>query len=165
MYRTLAVTALAILFSVAARAEPFVFVSLPDTQRYSENLKPPHPLAVDPMGTYRYFVDQTRWIAEHAAERNIRCVIHLGDVVQTASDVAQWERAKVAMDVIHRTEIPYGVCIGNHDMDREPESKFENFLLYFGPDRFAEKPGSAALLRPARALISSSTMERTAFCS
>ncbi len=123
-----------------ALAEPFVFVSLPDTQRYAEDLRPPHPLAVDPQGTYQYFVDQTRWIANHAKEQNIRCVIHLGDVVQTATDVAQWERAKAAMDVIHNAGIPYGVCIGNHDIGKNKISMFKPFLAYFGPERFAGKP-------------------------
>lgn len=128
------------LASRPAWADPFVFVSLPDTQRYAEDLRPPDPLAVDPMGTYRYFVDQTRWIADHAKEARIRCVIHLGDVVQTATDVAQWERAKSAMDVIHDAGIPYGICIGNHDIGRERARAFETFLAYFGPDRFAGKP-------------------------
>lgn len=118
-------------------AEPFVFVSLPDTQRYAEDLRPPNPVAIDPMGTYRYFVDQTKWIAEHADERHIQCVIHLGDVVQTSSDVAQWERAKSAMDIIDRAGIPYGMCIGNHDLGRDRQHTFDTFFAYFGPERFA----------------------------
>lgn len=120
--------------------EPFVFVALPDTQRYAEDLRPPDPLAVDPMGTYRYFVDQTRWIAEHSEEQGIRCVIHLGDVVQTASDVAQWERAKSAMDFIDRADIPYGMCIGNHDLGRDRQHVFDTFMAYFGPERYADRP-------------------------
>lgn len=124
----------------AVLAEPFVFVSLPDTQRYAEDLRPPDPLALDPQGTYRYFVDQTRWIRAHADERRIRCVIHLGDVVQTSTDVAQWERSKAAMDVLHEAGIPYGVCIGNHDLGKDRERVFDTFLAYFGPARFAGRP-------------------------
>lgn len=124
----------------AARAEPFVFVSLPDTQRYAEDLRPPHPMALDPQGTYRYFVDQTRWIVDHADEQRIRCVIHLGDVVQTASEPAQWERAKTAMNVIDDAGIPYGVCLGNHDLSRDRKHPYDTFLAYFGPKTFAEKP-------------------------
>jgi hypothetical protein len=124
----------------AAEAAPFVFVSMPDTQRYAEDLKPPHPVAVDPQGTYRYFVDQTKWIAEHAQQKDIRCVIHLGDMVQTSSDIAQWERAKTAMDVIDKAGLPYGVCIGNHDLGKDRKAIFDTFFAYFGPERFTGRP-------------------------
>ncbi len=132
---------LGLLASTApAAAEPFCFVSLPDTQRYAEDLRPPNPLAVDPEGTYRYFVDQTQWIAEQAQARGIRCVIHLGDVVQTASDSAQWERARTAMDVIDRAGIAYGVCIGNHDLGKDRANVYASFLAYFGPERYRDRP-------------------------
>lgn len=120
--------------------KPFVFVSLPDTQRYSEDLRAPDPLAIDPAGTYRYFVDQTRWIAKHAVEKDMRCVIHLGDVVQSASDARQWERAKAAMDEIDKVNLPYGVCIGNHDLGKDRAHVFDTFLAYFGPERFQGRP-------------------------
>lgn len=140
MYRVSLYAVLFAAWPLSALAEPFVFVSLPDTQRYAEDLRPPHPLAVDPQGTYRYFVEQTQWIADHADELRIRAVIHLGDVVQTSSDVAQWERAKSAMDVIDRAEIPYGMCIGNHDLSKNRQQVFDTFLAYFGPDRYADRP-------------------------
>lgn len=134
------VVALTLAWPALAQADPFVFIALPDTQRYAEDLRPPDPLAIDPQGTYRYFVDQTRWIADQAEARQIRCVIHLGDVVQTSTDVAQWERSRAAMDVIHNAGIPYGVCIGNHDLGKDRQRVFETFLSYFGPERFAGKP-------------------------
>ncbi|MGE0533370.1 MAG: metallophosphoesterase [Pirellulales bacterium] len=129
-----------LLSASAARGKPFVFVSLPDTQRYAEDLRAPDPLALDPAGTYRYFVDQTRWIADHAEDRDIRCVIHLGDVVQTSTDIPQWERAKAAMDVIHDAGIPYGMCIGNHDLGKDREHVYDTFLAYYGPQRYEGKP-------------------------
>lgn len=120
--------------------EPFRFVALPDTQRYAENLLPPDPLALDPKGTYRFFTDQTRWLADNAEKLGIRYVVHLGDVVQTATDLAQWERARAAMDILDDAEIPYGLVIGNHDLLRDKGRTYDAFLSYFGPQRFKDKP-------------------------
>ncbi len=49
-------------------------------------------------GTHRYILDQTRCIVGHTDEQGMRCVIHLGDLLQTSSDIAQCERAKSAIE-------------------------------------------------------------------
>lgn len=140
MIRIFLALAMMLTTSGWARAEGFRFVALPDTQRYSEDLKPPNPIALDPMGTYRYFVDQTRWIVENAEKQDLRYVIHLGDIVQDAQDSAQWERALSAMNVLHKSGIPYGTVVGNHDLLRDKEHVYDAYLAYFGPRRFEGKP-------------------------
>ena len=72
MHRALLEPALALLVALLFTGcgnEPATIVMLPDTQLYSEN----NP---------EIFHDQTRWVAEHIAEENIRFVTHVGDVVQ-----------------------------------------------------------------------------------
>lgn len=124
----------------ATEAGIFRFVSLPDTQRYAEDLKPPHKIALDPAGTFRYFMDQTKWIVDNREASDFRYVIHLGDIVQTAQDDAQWKRSRTAMDLLHESGIPYGAVLGNHDILREPGHVYDAFLHYYGPERFADKP-------------------------
>lgn len=105
------------LLATAALADPFTIVALPDTQHYSE-LWP------------QIFVSQTRWIADHAADRNIVFVTHLGDIVDDANKCGQWRAATHAMWLLDG-KLPYSVCIGNHDVD-------ERRLCdrHFGPTRY-----------------------------
>jgi hypothetical protein len=76
------------------------FVALPDTQYYS--LRYPS-----------IFRNQTAWIAEHAVDRNIAYVFHLGDIVHTNS-TAEWKQASAAMAELDGL-VPYGLVPGNHD--------------------------------------------------
>ena len=79
-----------------------IVVMLPDTQLYSES----NP---------EIFHDQTRWVADHVEEENIRFVTHVGDIVQNYDQVE--EEWQVADDAMARIEelVPWGVAIGNHD--------------------------------------------------
>lgn len=78
------------------------FVLLPDTQCYSES----HP---------EVFMAQTEWIARQREARNIRFVLHLGDI--TDDNVhPQWENAWRAMDVLRREGMPFHMVPGNHDI-------------------------------------------------
>ena len=95
------------LLASACANKPATIVMLPDTQFYSE--KNPE-----------IFHDQTRWIAEHIDEENIRFVTHVGDVVQNYDQVeAEWVAADAAMDRLNGL-LPWGVAIGNHDYDLGP---------------------------------------------
>jgi len=141
----LVVTGLAACAVSAALAEPFVFVSLPDTQVYSENRFPGDggsPVVTDPRGTAEIFNDQTRWIVDNAAAFGIRYVGHLGDIVQTGTNLDEWDRAKAAMDLLREADIPHGTAMGNHD-DIPPQHGTDyraNYLAYFGPPVFAGHP-------------------------
>lgn len=141
MWKTYAIVLVACLTGNSpALGEVFRFVALPDTQRYSENLLPPEPMALDPKGTYHFFTDQTRWLAENAKRLRIHYVVHLGDVVQDSSETAQWERARAAMGLLDEANIPYGMVIGNHDLLRDKGHLYDAFLTYFGPKHFRNKP-------------------------
>ena len=78
----------------------FTIAVLPDTQNYSEK----HP---------ETYLTQTRWIAEQCKDRNIACVLHLGDVTNRNSS-AEWKNASRAMETLDGV-IPYFIVPGNHD--------------------------------------------------
>jgi hypothetical protein len=124
--------------SVQAR---FTVVALPDTQHYSENeVFPDYP-----NGIAELFFAQTQWVADNQSARNIQFVCHLGDMVDNGPDIAQWQVASLAMNVLDEAGIPYGTCLGNHDNhygygalpDMDPNAT--HYLAHFGPERFAGK--------------------------
>lgn len=131
-----------------SRDRPFVFVSLPDTQVYSENRFPDGrtPVVTDLRGTAAIFMDQTRWIVRNVLRYrrtgrglNIRYVGHLGDIVQRGEILEEWARAKTAMNPLLRADIPHGTVMGNHDdipqnVHGLPYQK--NYLDNFGPQVF-----------------------------
>jgi hypothetical protein len=75
-------------------------VILPDTEVYCQ--KRPELLEA-----------QTKWIADHARQRNIAYVMHLGDIVN--DDVEpQWKVAKQCFQALDG-KVPYALALGNHD--------------------------------------------------
>lgn len=74
---------------------------LPDTQLYSQS----YP---------ELFKDQTRWIAANKERFNIKYVLHLGDIVNVNTDLAQWTNARAAMKLLDGV-VPYAMAPGNHD--------------------------------------------------
>jgi hypothetical protein len=95
-------------FEFAPTPEPLPFVPgswtlvvLPDTQGYSRS-RP------------EIFEAQTRWIAASVRERNIRYVVHLGDLTNN-NEPQQWQAAKVAMSTLDGV-VGYALCTGNHDL-------------------------------------------------
>ncbi len=78
----------------------WTLVLLPDTQKYSR--------------VYPGMFDlQTSWIRHKAVERNIRYVLHLGDITDTNTPI-EWERASRSMGLLHGV-VPYALAYGNHD--------------------------------------------------
>ncbi|UCF67787.1 MAG: hypothetical protein JSV80_00355 [Acidobacteriota bacterium] len=119
-------------------AEDFTIVVLPDTQNYSQSFP-------------EIFRRQTEWCVESKDERNIVFVSHLGDIVQTASRLDQWDNAESAMSQLEDPlttnlpdGMPYGLSVGNHDQSPlgSPRSGGDegattvNFNDYFGVHRF-----------------------------
>lgn len=88
---------------MSARAEPWSFSILPDTQVYARY----HP---------ELFVAQTRWLADNAARLALAFVLHVGDVTDTASP-AEWRVAHEAFAHLDRARVPYLVAPGNHDLE------------------------------------------------
>jgi hypothetical protein len=74
---------------------------LPDTQVYSQN----YP---------ELFKDQTRWIVANQERFNIKYVLHLGDIVNVNTDLAQWANAQAAIRILDG-RVPYALAPGNHD--------------------------------------------------
>lgn len=79
----------------------WTLVILPDTQYYASFYPE----------VYRR---QTEWIAAHREKHHILFVLHEGDITDK-NTAPEWERARVAMDTLHRARIPYALTCGNHD--------------------------------------------------
>jgi hypothetical protein len=113
--------------------EGFSVAALPDTQF----------LVYEGAGAHvEAFEAQTRWIAEQQEEEGLVFATHLGDVVQTWDDTAEWERALGAMELLG--EVPHGIALGNHDCDfpapelqPRPECIFDD---YFPAERYEDEP-------------------------
>lgn len=108
---------------------PFTFVVLPDTQGYAA-------------GFPGHFLTQTQWIHDNEAALNVPFVAHVGDIVETASIPAEWDIADTALSMLEKPGhaqphgIPYGVTVGNHDLD---EGSSVQFNEAFGVDRFQDR--------------------------
>jgi hypothetical protein len=109
-----------------ATAEDFTVVVLPDTQYYSE--------------TYpSIFSAQTQWIMDNRDSLNIEYVAHVGDIVNVASQIYQWNNANAALSLLETPAtgfpdgMPYCPSVGNHDIQSGSTTNYNN---YFGVSRF-----------------------------
>ena len=91
-----------LLGASALRAEDWTVVALPDTQNYSQSFP-------------EIYDAQTQWIVDNLAARNIRFVTHLGDLVNEAATLSQWQNAFASMSILDAAQVPYGTATGNHD--------------------------------------------------
>jgi alkaline phosphatase/fibronectin type 3 domain-containing protein len=111
-------------------APDFSIVVLPDTQNYTAGLNG---------GTPAMFVDQTQWIVDNRASRNIVYAAHVGDVSNNGDiDEFQWVNAQSALSLLDQAAIPYGLAVGNHDLyvpsgDNDPSTLYNQ---YFGVSHF-----------------------------
>ena len=112
--------------SVAAQPD-FTIVVLPDTQFYSESFP----------ATY---TAQTQWIMNNRSALNIQYVAHVGDIVNVASQISQWNNADTSMRILETPiagfpdGLPYCPSVGNHDI--QSGGITTNFNTYFGVSRF-----------------------------
>lgn len=113
--------------------DAFTIAVLPDTQNY----------VIDETNA-SLFTQQTQWISDQVQlagnPQNIQFVTHLGDVVSNGSDLASWQRAETSLDILDDV-VKYSVVPGNHDYNLSGNkiSGAENFVSFFGPERFAGK--------------------------
>ncbi|MCP4509593.1 MAG: metallophosphoesterase, partial [Fuerstiella sp.] len=103
----------------------FSIVLLPDTQNYSEKYA----------DTY---TAQTLWVRQQVKQDNIKFVVHLGDIVQTSTKMAEWENADRAMRLLDGV-VPYSIAPGNHDMVVKTRDT-TLYNQYYSPERFADQP-------------------------
>ena len=102
----------------------FTLVVLPDTQSYS-------------MWYPEIYSMQTQWIINNRDELNIKFVIHVGDIVNNADMLYQWDNADSSMSILDG-QIPYLVVPGNHDYLNNCDSTRDttNYNYYFNYTRF-----------------------------
>lgn len=107
--------------------DAFSVVVLPDTQGYS-------------MQYPESYVAQTKWIVDHQADRNIACVLHLGDITNNNTH-DQWKNAAQAMNVLDG-QVPYFMTLGNHDYSDNGHcfDRSTFFHDYFPFDKFSALP-------------------------
>jgi hypothetical protein len=84
--------------------EPFSIVLLPDTQFYVQS----YP---------EMFQADVEWIAAQKDALKLAFVLHLGDIVETPTEPAEWSRADKSMAILDAAKVPYGISAGNHDID------------------------------------------------
>ena len=71
------------------------------------------------------FMPQVQWLATNAANLQLKFVAQVGDLVNgryktTLSPTVgktEWTMVKEAMDLLATANVPWGVALGNHDMD------------------------------------------------
>ncbi len=103
----------------ATGGDEFTFVAIPDTQNAAQS----YPTTLNA---------QFDWIVAQAGPQDFAFVTNLGDIVNTASDTAQWANADTAYDKLDAGGVWYSVSPGNHDLGGL-------YNTYFGPSRFAGK--------------------------
>ncbi len=130
--------------------QPFTLVVMPDTQNYADIRNREKTPTEKREASHAIFYEQTEWIRDHAREKNIVMVAHVGDVTQTDFP-AEWDVADRAFQTLDDAGIPYTITLGNHDMGygpnpKNPQSKITAvtrdtlFNDYFPPARFADRP-------------------------
>ncbi|MBC7913828.1 MAG: metallophosphoesterase [Pyrinomonadaceae bacterium] len=105
----------------------FTIIILPDTQHYTTN------------NTDTTYKSQVKWIIRNKEAKNIKHVIHLGDITQHNLP-NEWSIADHAHGLLDNANVPYSIIPGNHDSPGATDfRKTEAFNKYFGPHRFKDK--------------------------
>lgn len=99
-------------------ATPFVFAVVPDAQ--SMTCCAPNK-----------FINQMRWIRDHASSLNLKFVSQVGDITYNNSS-SEWSAARTAIYQLDGV-VPYGLAPGNHDSP----SDYANFNNSFPYSKYA----------------------------
>ena len=134
MRRMLALIVLLVAWPATA-GESWTLAVLPDTQLYSASF-PEH------------FAQQTRWLADHARELNLRFVAHMGDVT-CHNNADEWANARAAMGALDGVA-PYGIVLGNHDYGPDGRSEERTTLAsrYFTTWELLAAPQTGGVMDP-----------------
>ncbi|MDP9851299.1 LamG-like jellyroll fold domain-containing protein [Corynebacterium lowii] len=112
----------------AAAGSGFTIGVLPDTQFYSRYATP------DTGNLYRArygsepYEAQTRWLVEHREELGIAFTTHLGDIVDQAEVIQEWDVANAAMSILDNAAMPYSLLPGNHDLSEQEPTHFSEYF-------------------------------------
>lgn len=104
----------------------FTFVWMSDTQYYSESYPD-------------IYTKNVQWIVNNEEKEDIRYVIHTGDIVDEADQPYQWENANTSMSILDKSDIPYGVLAGNHDVAHQ-SGDYRYYWEHYGENRFNSQP-------------------------
>jgi hypothetical protein len=63
-----------------------------------------------------YFDSACQWIVDNKDIYGVRLVIHTGDIVNTGTDLTQWQNANHSMGILLDNGVPYCWDAGNHDL-------------------------------------------------
>jgi predicted phosphodiesterase len=109
-------------------------VVLPDTQVYLER----YPAI---------WAAQTRWIADHAAEHDVKLVVHVGDVTEW-NTATEWQRARAGFAEIEAV-VPLVVVPGNHDYEIN-QVRVSGLASAWPVDALVARPTFGGLFEPNR---------------
>ena len=120
----------------AARRDypPWTMIVVPDTQGY----------------TYEYpdlWRAQTRWIADHARELDVRLIVHVGDVTEWNTP-GEWQTARRGLDDLDGVA-PLVLVPGNHDYD-VTRPRASRLTEIWPVDALAAQPSFGGLFEPDR---------------
>lgn len=107
-------------------AENFTIVMLPDTQYASEYWP-------------EVFRAQMQWVDDQQSARNIRYVLHVGDVVDNYDQPFQWANSKSAMG-LPGDDVPYIIGPGNHDLDSTTTRAATTYNTHYPRSTFTALP-------------------------
>ncbi len=135
-------------FYIKESGAPFTLIHMGDSQIYTDTTNSwkgaPSPYG----GTPEMFDQQTEWIVNSKALRNIVYVAHVGDIVENNNYVnkngtvyenyPEWDYAKTAMYKLDAAGIPYGIAPGGHDIGDGSgnDSTAKIYNEYFGVAHF-----------------------------
>ncbi|MBO4351263.1 MAG: metallophosphoesterase, partial [Proteobacteria bacterium] len=126
--------------------DTFSIVLLPDTQYYTRKVNADGTKkTIDGYPNPNVFADQLLWISDKRQEKNIKAVIHLGDVTDT-NDKSAWKLANKAykkyLDTDANKDLPYIVGPGNHDFKQcESNDVSVSTCTYARKSNFAKTDG------------------------
>jgi 3',5'-cyclic AMP phosphodiesterase CpdA len=93
---------------------------------------------------------QIAWVVDSVSARDIRFVVHEGDVTHTA-DRREWRRARRAIDRLTGV-VPFAVTTGNHDYrhGHDLAERRTDFADFFGVDVVRAQPTFGGVLSESR---------------
>lgn len=99
-------------------------VVLPDTEVYCSKRS-------------RVFFDMMKWAVKNQKKRNIKYMLHVGDITND-NQMHEWEHARQAFDIVEG-KIPYVLAAGNHDYDHT-EGRLTHMNQFFKVDDQKKSP-------------------------
>lgn len=104
----------------------FTFAWSSDTQYYSDS----YP---------EIYKAEMEFVAAMKEKKNIKYLIHTGDLVDDWDRPDEWKVASDSMKILEDAGVPYGVVTGNHDVNHD-DADYTEYWKYFGRDRFEDQP-------------------------